>query len=422
MNNAVQMLITSECTEAVRDPLWGTILLPKFLGRIIRHRQFLKLNDIRQLGPTFLVYPGAVHTRFSHSLGVYELAKRMLLTLLSTKSPLSRICTKEGAFSFLTAALLHDIGHFPYTHSLKDLCPTTHEELSSRLVRETDLKTAIGSSSFADAAFTAAIIDERIESDDAELLFYRHLLSGTLDPDKLDYLNRDAFFCGVPYGLQDTDFILSKLTVTDSFRPALLSSGLSSIENILFSKYMMYRNVYWHKDVRSATAMIRKALYLGIEHKVITYPELFGLDDRSFFSLLSAKESQLFVRALEVPEKKLFDLALTLSDDDIHSIDTLRDQGSRALCEERIRSLINRRGGYGLEPYEVILDVPEPVSFESDLPLIDQEGSTIPFFEGPTAFSPLVIEGFRKSVSTVRLFLPARARTALEPQELLSVL
>lgn len=422
MNESVQTLITSECTEAVRDPLWGTILLPEPLAKILHSRQFLKLNDIRQLGPTYLVYPGAVHTRFSHSLGVYELAKRMLVSLLSTDSRLSAICTREGAFSFLTAALLHDLGHFPYTHSLKDLCPTSHEELSSQLILESELKDAIDSCGPADAAFTAAIIDEGIQSEDAELLFYRHLLSGTLDPDKLDYLNRDAFFCGVPYGLQDTDFILSKLTVTDSFRPALLSSGLSSIENILFSKYMMYRNVYWHREVRSATAMIRKALYLGIEHGLLDYPELFGLDDRSFFFLLSSKESRLFSGALAVPQKRLLELAVSLDASDIPSFDSLRGQEKRARIEERIRSLINERGAYGLEPYEVILDIPEPVSFESNLPIIDQMGSQIPFFEGPTAFSPQVIEGFRKTVSTLRLFLPDRAREALEPQELLSVL
>ena len=209
-NHDILEHLENEYTEPVRDPVWKHIYLSRALLRVVENEQFQKLDRIRQLGPACLVYPGATHTRRSHSLGVFHLARRMITTLVrrNHEVPISL----EGVKAFLCAALLHDIGHYPFAHSLKDLAPQAHESLAARQILE-DFAPAIRGSLNAEPQAVASIIDHRLPYSGRENVgFYAKLLSGVLDPDKLDYLNRDAFFCGVPYGIQDVDFILDRIT------------------------------------------------------------------------------------------------------------------------------------------------------------------------------------------------------------------
>ena len=218
----------------IRDPLWNHIYLDEAFTAITRTEPFDNLTKIRQLGPSFRVYPGAVHTRASHSLGVFEIGKRILMRLL--RDPFCPALSEIGALSFLTACLLHDTGHFPFTHSLKELPLKEHEQISAEIILEEPLRSKIKAAG-ADPEFCAAVIDDSISTEESEILFYRNILSGTLDPDKLDYLNRDAYFCGVPYGVQDIDRVLDRMTADDLNGIGLYEDGILSVENILFSKY-----------------------------------------------------------------------------------------------------------------------------------------------------------------------------------------
>ena len=119
-------------TKHIRDPLWNTIYLHTSLIPLLEHRAMQRLTNIKQLGPAYLVYPGTTHTRFVHSLGVYHIARLILLHLLL--EPHFPHITLTQAKSFLAAALLHDIGHFPYTHSLKELPLPEHETLSASII------------------------------------------------------------------------------------------------------------------------------------------------------------------------------------------------------------------------------------------------------------------------------------------------
>ncbi|GAI78327.1 unnamed protein product, partial [marine sediment metagenome] len=161
--------------------------------------------------------------------------------------------------------MLHDLGHYPYAHSLKELDVESHESLTSKRICEDDFCLIIKEDLGVDPHLVAAIIDSNLEYRGSEdVVFFRNLLSGVLDPDKLDYLNRDAYFCGVPYGIQDVDFVLNEIVPYSSTGLAITWKGLSAVESILFSKYLMYRTVYWHKAVRIATAMIKKAILMGL--------------------------------------------------------------------------------------------------------------------------------------------------------------
>lgn len=395
----VQAVLTEGFTDPVRDVLWGHIYLTPALAALIDSAPFMRLYRIMQLGPVFRVYPGATHTRAGHSLGVYHLGRRLLQNLAERGA--AEWLSREGVHSFLCACLLHDLGHFPYTHSLKELPLRSHEALTGAIILNEPMKSLVGSCG-ADPEFTAAIVDKELPSSHAELLFYRKLLSGCLDPDKLDYLNRDARYCGVPYGAQDVDFILSRL-IPHIERGADIDSRLiPNVEAILFSKYLMYRTIYWHRQVRSATAMIKKALIKSLESGVLAEEELYNLDDQSLFTLLREKTGDSAGSALAgaVWSGRLFTVAaeIPFADED-HAC--LKDISRRSRYEEQLASAF-RSAGISLGSDDLIIDIPEPVSFETGLFVRDEQHC---FSESSSAFKAETLNSFVKTLYTIRIFV-----------------
>ncbi|MDR2701970.1 MAG: HD domain-containing protein [Spirochaetaceae bacterium] len=385
-------------TVPVRDALWGHIYLTPGLAALTGSVPFMRLGRILQLGPAFFVYPGATHTRASHSLGVYHLARRLLINLCEKGASW---LSPQGAVSFLCAALLHDLGHFPYAHSLKELGLEPHESLSRNLILAEPMKSLIGKAG-AEPELTAAIVDKTMDSEgNDELRFYRRLLSGVLDPDKLDYLNRDARYCGVPYGAQDVDFIYSRLTPHREQGVEIDSRGIPSVESVLFSKYLMYRTVYWHRQVRSATSMIKKALLAGLEKGVIAGEELYGLDDQELFSLLASRGDFLpFSRAVRIRDGELYsESASFLFDNEKH--EPLLYIKKRKNQEEALAAEIAGITGESIGAEDLVIDVPEPVSFEADL-LIRDENCT--FRESSSLFREKGVDLFSSSLRIVRIF------------------
>jgi HD superfamily phosphohydrolase len=363
---------------------------------------FMRLNRIMQLGPVYLVYPGATHTRASHSIGVYHLGRRLLQNLAERGA--SAWLTHEGVKSFLAACLLHDLGHFPYTHSLKELSLSSHEKLTGEIILKEPVKTLTGNAG-ADPMLTAAIVDKEISGNSDELLFYRKLLSGALDPDKLDYLNRDARYCGVPYGAQDVDYILSRLYPDKERGVDIDSRMIPNVESILFSKYLMYRTVYWHRQVRAATAMIKKALINCLESGQLAGEDLYNLDDTGLFSLLHGKASL----AEDVREGKIFVTAAEISPDKVN-MKNIRETGNRARIEEKLAQKLSGIW-QKISGEDIIIDIPEPVSFETGLYVLDEERG---FAESSSAFKPQTVNAFVQSLYTIRIFLNQKYKETLK--------
>jgi uncharacterized protein len=390
--------LSSSFTEPIRDPLWGNIFLSPALERLASSPPFAKLGRIKQLGPAYLVYPGATHTRRAHSIGVFHMARR-LVWALAARGELD-FCTREGLQSYLVAALCHDLGHFPYAHSLKELPLEEHEALTARALRSEPLR-SLALEAGADPESAASIVHKgEAGAVDREIRFFRGLLSGVLDPDKLDYLNRDAFFCGVPYGLQDSDFILQRLTVGPDDALAIEERGLMSVEGLLFSKYLMYRSVYWHKGVRSATAMIKKAVLLALNEGILSPEELYGLDDDGFYAKLRSIPYPPFALAEAVFEARAFGSVLDLpydAEDERHR--ALLDLGSRLKAEETLAADC----GQGLGSLDLVIDIPEGVSFETELPVVGEKAA-VPFPKSSTVFTPPVVASFARSLRRLRLF------------------
>jgi uncharacterized protein len=398
MNRNVIWHLQEAYTQPVRDPLWKHIYLSPGMVKLLNTPPFRMLHRIKQLGITFSVYPGATHTRFSHSLGVFHTAKRMISTLCSFD--LSIPLTLEGVKAFLCAALLHDTGHFPFTHSLKELPLLSHEALTGQIVKSRPICEIIKENIGTSPEMVGAIVDT--DSKDRvtpEIRFYRNLLSGVLDPDKLDYLTRDAFFCGIPYGIQDIDYVLSRIIPHNDRGIALRSSGITAVENVLFSKYLMFRTVYWHRTVRAATAMIKKGLFLALSEKVIKPEDLYSLDDDSFYRELIAKNFAPFTLLKRTKDRSFYKVVYESpwrEENEYHS--KLTDLEYRTRAERRIaRSL-------STDELNIIIDIPEPINLEIDVPVIG-DNSELEFPESSTIFTRSAVSDFKKVLRRVRMIV-----------------
>ncbi len=244
--------------EVVRDPLWNNIRLDAEALAVVDTPAVQRLRYVRQLGHAFLVYPGATHTRFEHALGTYHLARRVLAHLEETAD--GPALDPATVLRLKLAALLHDIGHYPFSHALEEAGLPRHESLAARHLGAGDLALRLERLG-APAETLLPLIQGTSDGPLAGLV------SGSLDVDKLDYLSRDAWMCGVPYGVIDVERLLTSLTfVPGPAGPvlALHDKGLSALESLLFAKYQMYRNVYWHHAVRSATAMFKRLVLTAL--------------------------------------------------------------------------------------------------------------------------------------------------------------
>ena len=296
--------------KVIRDPLWNNIRVEPLALRIVDTPEFQRLRYVRQLGLAFLVYPGASHSRFEHALGAYHLARRAL-DLLAERGDLQAGDT--GCAELRMAALLHDIGHYPFSHALEEIGAMHHEEVARPLVTGGRIGPLLRDALGADAPDRIMAL---IRGQSASPL--QGLISGSIDLDKIEYLRRDAHMCGVPYGDIDADRLLNSLTlVTAENRKTIgiAEKGLSALESLLFAKYQMYRNVYWHHAVRSATAMYKRLVSDALDAGSLTADRLasftdegllLGLEARGGHPLLAAlRERRLFKRALEIPAADL---------------------------------------------------------------------------------------------------------------------
>lgn len=397
-----------EFTYTIRDSIHKDIPLSYGFSLLCTTSMMQKLHRIKQLGPAYLIYPGAHHTRFEHSLGVFHLSRLIIIALLSKRNTIPFTITMKGIQAFLCAALLHDVGHFPYAHALKDIIRPDHETIGASFIEKDEevrdiIEHVIGTS----VESVCVILDHNRECDDKELLLYRSLLSGTLDPDKLDYLSRDATYCGVPYGVQDTSYIMRHLHIDKEGNVCVPIDATGNVEHLLFSKYLMYKYVYWHKKTRSATCMIKKSVMLALKDTIFTMNELINLSDESFASLmlnhLDHPSGKLFQN---VHNGQLFDSKATVLFDKKNPAHRfVASLSHRDEVEKRIWEKLSLT--YPSLPfYSVILDIPENVSFEADVHISNESGPSTLFHEVNELFTPSVVDSFTSSLRNFRLYVP----------------
>jgi HD superfamily phosphohydrolase len=245
--------------KIIRDPVHDVIAfqldrpVDGLLFRLLNAAEFQRLRRIHQLGLTSLAYPGADHSRYSHSLGVMETARKMLSRLR-----LSRTIDEESETILLSAALLHDLGHGPFSHVFERVSGIEHEKLTQRLIADpaSDVHKVLAAH---DGALPAKVVAfMRVEP---SRTFLNDILSSQLDADRFDYLLRDNHMTGSRYGDYDLTWLLHALTTdADGQRLAVTWKGISAAESYIQSRYHMYRNVYFHKTSRSGEGMLKLAL------------------------------------------------------------------------------------------------------------------------------------------------------------------
>lgn len=353
--------------DVIRDPLYGPVTLDGTARRLVDSAPFQRLRRIRQLSEAHAVYPSAVHTRFEHSLGVYHLA-RSIIQRLGTRGELGGI-TDDDAELVALAALLHDIGHHPGAHLLEEFGypGISHELAGAALFTTGEIGAILRESGIADAGCRVA---ELVRHEGLHPL--GGIVSGPCDADKLDYLVRDAYHCGLPSGF-DQAHLASALTLlrdplTGRVEVGLDSDALVSFEQMLVSKNSLYRTVYFHPTVRCAMVMLRAIIVGALDARLLALEELLRWTDEEVFTLLRVRVAgqepagsgvryvadmverllsrRLFVRVATLP----LGAAPQLSPADVAEIE----------------ARLERRTGLG--PGEVLLDIPrKPEMLSTDI-------------------------------------------------------
>ena len=255
--------------KIINDPVFGFINIPKgLLYDIVRHPLLQRLTRIKQVGLSSVVYPGAQHTRFQHSLGAFHLMSEAITQLASK----GNFIFDSEAEAVQAAILLHDIGHGPFSHVLEDTIVkgVSHEEISLMLMERMN-KEMNGQLSLAIQIF----------KDEYPKRFLHQLVSGQLDMDRLDYLRRDSFYTGVTEGNIGSARIIKMLDVADD-RLVIESKGIYSIENFLTARRLMYWQVYLHKTSVAYEKMLISTL-LRAKELASQGVELFASPALRFF-------------------------------------------------------------------------------------------------------------------------------------------
>ena len=326
----------------IHDPIHGQLKIDDWLIKIIDTPEFQRLRRISQLGFANLVYPGANHTRFEHSLGTMHIAR-----LLVEKMNIS----EDEKIEILAAAILHDIGHGPFSHCseevMKKYLNLTHEDVDKILKCSTikDILEELG--------LKISRIVDYIKGKQS------NIISGDIDVDRMDYLVRDSYYTGVAYGVFDISRLISKISF-EGKTMIIEAGGLKAAESLLISRFMMYPTVYYHHVCRIARKMFEKAVSFCIEEDLLEADRLLVMDDYDITSFLRAQEGYPHEIINMIDRRRLFKRALYLGLDkvnieDIQHIDP--EEAEKEIAESA-----------GIDEKYVIVDIPkieEPKEFKA---------------------------------------------------------
>jgi hypothetical protein len=362
--------------KIIHDSVHGSIRVDGPALSLIETPELQRLHSIHQLGLAYLVYPGANHTRFEHSLGTFAVARRICSSLN---------LARDEAVLVECAALLHDVGHLPFSHTLEfvlhDQFQIDHEEISKRLIRgessvvsDADGRIIGKFDSVAEALrkhdvdpkevaklldkTAAATAQKTIGGSKGQAFFnsrryLSQIITGPVDADQLDYLKRDAHYTGVAYGVIDLDRLYETLRI---FNGDLVvdRGGLSAVEGMLVARALMFSSVYFHKTVRISELMLAKAVEQLGEGEVGT---ISAMTDSGLLSYLAAKGGYFEEIATLIKFRRLYKKSFAirmadLSHEELERIEGFGDMRSRRSAEEDIA----RRAG--VDPGRVVIDIP----------------------------------------------------------------
>ena len=341
-------------TKVLKDPVHSYIHIHyEVIWNCLDSKEFQRLRRIRQLGGDFQVYPTAEHSRFSHSLGVYEIVRRMVTevkTLCIELTEYEKVCV-------MLAGLLHDVGHGPFSHAFEHVTNHSHEEYTAKIILgDTELNSILRAVSKKMPEDIVSIIQHTHEND-----ILNQIVSGQLDADRMDYLLRDSYFTATSYGQFDLERILRTMRVrkTSEGRKVIVvkHTGIHSVEDYIMARYQMYWQVYYHPVARSY-----EAVFIQLFNRL---KDIFK-DNKDYFE--DMKVLIPFLEKAEVSEEEYFRLdensllyccALIQDKDDVIAADLAKRLQNRKLFEyvdyneENLAQIQNmlRENGYDEQYY-----------------------------------------------------------------------
>ena len=364
--------------SAIRDSLYDFIPLGQLELDLIGTPEFVRLQGVKQLGFCYRVWPGATHTRFEHSLGVYFLALRAIRALADRRDALLISRDPLDLSVILAAALLHDIGHYPFSHAIEELgFPIAPHEVVGRGIIESGAVAEALERHGIPPQRVADLIDpprdRALPASDAVLA---RLLSGALDVDKLDYLPRDARACNVPYGGVDVTRLLGALRILEGAsgpRLGVSDKGISPLNSLLHARQEMFDNVYWHHTNRAMMAMLLRATQEAIADAALDPQTLATHDDASLLALLSAPDMPQATRELvdSLRKRRPYKVLLEVSGRAgrvFSQLDALFwDQPKRRRVEIALAAALAEGLEAEIMPHDLLVDIPKPEKWEMDV-------------------------------------------------------
>lgn len=348
----------------IRDSLHGNLQLNEFEVKLIDTPQIQRLRRIKQLGFTYLVYPGANHTRFEHSIGTMYLASRLAygLKLSDEQRQILRVC-----------ALLHDAGHGPFSHVSEAVLKESHEELTSKLIMESELSTILS-----EKYDPEEII--RIISGEGSL---GQIISGDLDVDRMDYLLRDSYYTGVAYGVIDVERLIHNMKLEDNL--ILKSKGVQAAESMLLARYFMYPSVYQHHTTRIINSMFRRCLNQLFKEGQIKPEIIYKYDDADIISIARYQDGLVGDIIHRLDNRKLFKTVYSLKLDELENPGAIFKMDPKKIMayEREIADKLDVPKEY------VIIDVPDYPSFDEMKTLVGNNGELVNLSKISTIVSTL---------------------------------
>ena len=407
--------------------------------RLIDTPAFRRLSRISQLGLVAFVYPGATHTRQEHSLGVYRNAIEFLQRLCGPDA-LGSILSEYDVKLFLVAALLHDIGHWPFCHVIEDMhldgIPR-HESLARRLITQGDIAHLLERDWNLVPSDVADLLAPNLESQSIsntkrltmELL--QSMLSGPVDIDKLDYLERDSLHAGVPYGRNfDRNRLVSALCVdTKRNRLAITDKGRTAAEMMVFARYVMFSEVYWHHAVRSATSMLQRAAFEVRDDKELTHRWIDMNEADMIDSLLAVCKNEKWAPCVEglfghrrELYKRVAQFDFTNNPDEHRSL-SRKPYNEIVELSGKIAAHLQSKTGIEVCAHDVLIDAPSvTLEVQFQLDVRQRDGSYRTLGELSPVVHALATKQFDDIVKRVRIFVRPDLRIAAQSIDIASIL
>jgi len=401
----------------IRIPPGVDIPLTERVRRLIDAAPFQRLRRISQLGLVQLVYPGATHQRFEHALGVYRLLLLYLDQLLREPEWLEGVSAEQVEL-LLVAGLLHDIGHWPLCHPIEDMRLSElprHEALARRLLVETELAELLRADWGLEPNQVADfLVGQR--SDPPAIRLLQSLLSGPIDADKMDYLARDSLHAGVPYGNHfDAMRLIGSLCIDpQEQRLAITDKGRTAAEMMVFARYVMFSEVYWHPAVRSATAMLQRAVY-GLTQAGVSPHTWPLLDDAQMFDQLRRQAAggaaAPLIEGLMGTHRSLYKRIAELDclhQPQLHASLARRPYSQLVAASRELAARFSALLGRPVAAEQVLIDAP-PVKLEVQfrVRVRTRRGAWHPLAELSPVVATLAERQFDDLVKRLRIFVPA---------------